>query len=637
MAIKNTILLILFFFSIITNAQKIEYSALNIADSLKDNANAVVRLNQIDIFISSQREMKINTLRVITILNEKGLSAIDAIENYNKRTVVKDIEVTVYDILGKEIKKIKRKDFKDESAVGGSTLFSDSRYLYLDYTPVQYPFTVVYKSELQTSTTAFIPQWYPFSNYYVSVEKSVLNVTYPDNLGFKKKEFNFKNFSISKTLDTATHLSYTASNLPVQKLEDYSPSFSSLFPKVMMGLEEFHLEGVDGKAKTWKEFGEWYSSEVLSGTTALSEETKAKMKVLVGDEKDPIKKARLIYDYVQKKSRYVSIQVGIGGWKPMLATDVDRLGYGDCKALTNYTKALLAAVDVPSYNVVLYGDSTKKNIETDFVSMQGNHMILAIPNGIDYTWLECTSQDDPFGFQGNFTDDRDVLVVKPDGGEIVHTAIYDDKNNSQVSTGSYSLSASGDLTGTIAIVSRGSQFVTKASLENEQPIERDNHYKSYWRNINNLKIKSLAFTNDKTAVSFTENVALSAANYGNLLAGKMMFAVNAFNQYLGSVKRIRNRKNPFEIQRGFLDIDQITIALPAGFMIEFLPPNYELKTQFGEYTIEFSKKENNSIIYKRSLFIKKGLFTTADYDNYRLFIEQVSKNDNAKMILTQNK
>jgi hypothetical protein len=31
----------------------------------------------------------------------------------------------------------------------------------------------------------------------------------------------------------------------------------------MMGLEEFHLEGVDGKAKTWKEFGEWYSREVF--------------------------------------------------------------------------------------------------------------------------------------------------------------------------------------------------------------------------------------------------------------------------------------------------------------------------------------------------------------------------------------
>ena len=636
MAYKNSILLILIFFSIATKAQKIEYSALNIPDSLKENANAVVRLNQIDIVISSQREMKINTLRVITVLNEKGLSAIDAVENYNKRTVVKDIEATVYDAFGKEIKKIKRKDFKDESAAGGSTLFSDSRYLYLDYTPIQYPFTVVYKSESQTSTTAFIPQWYPFSNYYVSVEKSILNVTYPPNLGFKKREFNFKNFEINKTVDTSTQLSYIASNLPVQKLEDYTPPSNSIFPKVMMGLEEFHLEGVDGKAKTWKEFGEWYSRDVLSGTTALSEETKSKMKALVGTEIDPIKKAKLIYDYVQKKSRYISIQVGIGGWKPMLATDVDRLGYGDCKALTNYTKALLAAVDVPSYNVILYGDSTKKNIEADFVSMQGNHMILAIPNGNKYTWLECTSQDDPFGFQGSFTDDRDVLVVKPEGGEIVHTDIYEDNNNSQISKGSYTLSATGDLTGVIEIVSRGSQFVNKASLENQQPVERDNHYKSYWRNISNLKIKSLAFTNDKAAVSFTENIDLSAINYGNLSAGKMMFAINAYNQYLGSVKRIRNRKNPFEIQRGYVDIDEIEVILPAKFTVDFLPNGFELNTKFGEYKTQIIKIDATKLIYKRSIFLKKGFYSNKEYEDYRLFMEQISKNDNGKIIITKN-
>ena len=61
-------------------------------------------------------------------------------------------------ISGKEIKKIKRKDFKDQSAVSGSTLFSDNRVLYLDYTPISYPFTIVYTSEIETSSTAFIPQ-----------------------------------------------------------------------------------------------------------------------------------------------------------------------------------------------------------------------------------------------------------------------------------------------------------------------------------------------------------------------------------------------------------------------------------------------------------------------------------------------
>jgi hypothetical protein len=616
-------------------AQKNEYSILLISDSLKVNANAVVRLNQIDIVISSQRNMTISTKRVITVLNEKGLSAIDAVENYNKKTTVKDIEAYVYDGLGNEVKKIKRKDFKDQSAVGSSTLFSDSRYVYLDYTPTQYPFTVVYESKLETSNTAFIPQWYPVSNFFVSVEKSVLNVDCPLNLGFKKMEFNFENFNIQKTNDTPAQLSYTASNILAQKQEDYSPAFSAVLPKVMMALELFHLEDVDGSAKTWKEFGQWYSDEILSGTTVLSEETKAKMRTLVGEEKDPIRKAKLIYNYVQQKSRYVSIQVGIGGWKPMYANDVDRLGYGDCKALTNYTKALLEAVDVPSYNTILYGDSYKKDIESEFVSMQGNHMILAIPNGNKYTWLECTSQDDPFGYQGTFTDDRNVLVIKPEGGEIVRTKLYEDRGNTQLSSGTYSLSKEGDLLGEIKIVSEGSQYNQKAMLENLQPTEKEAHYKKYWSNISNLKINKTAFSNDKENVRLTERTEISAVNYGNISGGKMMFALNAYNQYTGSVKRIRNRKNPFEIQRGFSDVDEITIVLPHEFTVEFLPNNYELKTKFGAYKTEFIKKDNGSILYKRSLFINKGMYSNTEYDEYRVFIEQVSRNDNAKTILTK--
>jgi hypothetical protein len=634
MKIKILLLTIFVGITFTLKAQNNEYSAVLISDSLKENANAIVRLNQIDITISSQRSMTINTKRVITVLNEKGLSAIDAIENYNKKTTVRDIEAYVYDSFGNEIKKIKRKDFKDQSAVGSSTLFSESRYLYLDYTPTQYPFTVVYESKLETSNTAFIPQWYPVSNFFVSVERSILNVDCRENLGFKKMEFNFENFNIQKTIDTATQLSYTASNISAQKQEEYSPAFTVILPKVMMGLELFHLEDVDGSAKSWKEFGQWYSHEILTDTTILPEETKAKMRALVGDEKDPIMKAKLIYKYVQKKSRYVSIQVGIGGWKPMEASDVDRLGYGDCKALTNYTKALLEAVDVPSYNTILYGDRYKKDIESDFVSMQGNHMILAVPNGDNYTWLECTSQDDPFGYQGTFTDDRNVLVIKSEGGEIVRTKLYEDRDNTQVSAGTYSLSKNGDLSGKITIVSEGSQYNQKALLENLPPTEKEAHYKRYWGNISNLKINNAAFSNDKENIRLTEKTEISAVNYGNISGGKMMFALNVYNQYTGSVKRIRNRKNPFEIQRGFSDTDEIAIVLPHEFTVEFLPSNYELKSKFGEYKTKYIKKDDGSLIYKRSLFIKKGMYSNTDYDEYRLFIEQVSRNDNAKIILT---
>ena len=628
--------LFFFLFTLILSAQKSEYAVTAISDSLKENANAVVRLDQMDITIASQRSMNIKTQRVVTVLNEKGLGNIDAYQHYDKSLSVKNIEAVVYDISGKEIKKIKRKDFKDNSAVSGSTLFSDSRVLYLDYTPISYPFTIVYTSEIETSSTAFIPRWYFLGDYNVSVEKCILNVSFPNNLGFKKKEFYFSGFDIKKTIDTDTKLSYVALNILARKVEDYSPSTDDLFPKVMMGLEKFHLEGVDGTATTWEAFGKWYGEKILTGTTTLPEETKTKIKALVGDEKDPIKKAKIIYDYVQKKSRYVNIAVGIGGWKPMLASDVDRLGYGDCKALSNYTKALLQVVDVPSYNTILYGDRYKSNIQSDFVSMQGNHMILAIPNGNHYTWLECTSQDAPFGYQGTFTDDRDVLIIKPEGGEIVRTKVYEDLGNTQKDKGLYSIDENGNFSGSLSIVSEGSQYNTKARLETLQPTEKEAHYKDYWSNINNLKLGKISFTNNKENIQFTEDVQTSALNYAAISANKMIFTVNAFNQTSANVKRIRNRKTPLQIQRGYLDSDEIEINLPTGYTIEFLPQNFELKGKFGEYKTEIIKKENNKLTYKRSIFINKGQYSSKEYDEYRLFMEQVARNDNAKIILTKN-
>lgn len=633
---KTLLKFFLIFFTFLSSAQKKEYPISIISDTLKQNADAVVRLDQMDITIASQRNMNIKVIRVVSVLNAKGLNDIDAYQHYDKTTTIKNIEAIVYDAFGNEIKKIKRKDFRDRSAVGGSTIFSDNRVVYLEYTPVSYPFTIVYTSETETSNTAFIPQWYFLGGYDVSVEKCVLNVNYPPYLGFKKKEFHFSNFKIKKTIDTETQLSYEAINILAQKSEVLSPSPKDLFPRVMMGLENFHLEGVDGKATTWEAFGKWYDDKILTGTTMLPEETKIKIKALVGNENDPIKKAKIVYDYVQKKSRYVNIAIGIGGWKPMQAADVDRLGYGDCKALSNYTRTLLQVVGVPSYNTILYGDHYKSDIHSDFVSMQGNHMILAIPNGNNYTFLECTSQDDPFGYQGTFTDDRDVLVVKPEGGEIVRTTIYSDRGNSQKNKGSYMIDPQGNLSGSLSVISEGTVYSKKMDIEHLQPKEKEAYYKEYWDNINNLKLDKTVFNNDKENIRFTENVEISAANFGAISSNKMIFVVDAFNQYAGNVKRIRNRKNPFQIQRGQLDTDEIEIYLPEGFSIEFLPSDFDLKGKFGEYKTEIIKKDNNKLIYKRSMFLNKGKYSNTEYDEYRLFMEQISKNDNAKIILTKN-
>ncbi len=56
---------------------------------------------------------------------------------------------------------------------------------------------------------------------------------------------------------------------------------------------------------------------------------------------DKRQKVFALYDYLQKNTRYISVQLGIGGWQPFPADYVATKRYGDCKALSNFMVALL--------------------------------------------------------------------------------------------------------------------------------------------------------------------------------------------------------------------------------------------------------------------------------------------------------
>ncbi|WP_291128121.1 DUF3857 domain-containing protein [Flavobacterium sp. UBA7682] len=625
----------LLLFSFFVSAQKLEYSILTIPDSLKQNANAVVRSNQLNINIASQKSMTFKKLKVVTILNELGLRSLDLSENYDKNNRVNKIEATAYDAFGKELKTYRRKDFKDQSATDDGSIFSDNRVLYLDYTPITYPFTMVYESETESANTVFIPSWFPIEGYLVSTQNTLITISFKPELKLNVKELNFSdNFPIDK-LETSGSISYSAKNLMAQKPEELSPKFEQIFPKVMFGLSVFSLEGVNGKADSWNEMGKWFHDEILYGTNELSDETKNKVKNLVGNEKDPLKKAAIIYKYVQEKTRYVSIQEGIGGWKPMLAKDVDKLGYGDCKALTNYTKTLLEQVGVTSYYARLYGDSNKREINTDIVSFQSNHVILAIPNHTDYVWLECTSQILPFGFQGDFTDDRNAFVIKPDGGEIVRTKTFTETDNLKTIKASYTITQEGNLTGKVKIISKALRYDSSYSKERMSKEDQIKNYKEEFSNINNLTIKKISFSNNPATIEFIEDLELVAEGYAQNSGGKLLFALNAFDQNSYVPKRYRTREFPFQMDRGYTNEAEIEITIPDGFIIEAKPDGITLDTEFGYYKIEFIAETANKIICKRKMVLKKGFYDKSKYESYRKFRETLAKNDNSKIVITK--
>lgn len=607
------------------------YNTITIPAELKENANAVIRNSKEDIVIASRNSMKITEHRVVTVFNESGVTYMGTQAYFDKTTNVRNIEAFIYDKNGQQLKKFKRKDFKDVSVSSDSDI-TDNRVLYLDYTPVSYPFTVVFNCETESQNTAFIPMWSPVERAFLSTELAERTITADPSLGFRYKEFNFGDVKLEKQQQGNTY-SFKATNVPALRREDEAPSLNTVMPFVLFGLEKFYLEGVNGEVPDWSAMGSWMYTTLINGTEALPQETIDKIKALTANETDPLKKARIVYKYVQSKTRYVSIQLGIGGWKPMLAKDVDRLGYGDCKALSNYTRALLKAVGVESYCTVIYGGNNARDLQRDFVSMQGNHMILAIPDKGNYLWLECTSQVSPFAYQGNFTDNRYALVIKPEGGEIVRTHTYQPADNTQVSVSSLTLSADGVLSGSLKRVSAGLQYDDRYYLTRLSADELSKTYKKRFSHLNGLALKKTDLKNDSDNILLTEELQVEVPSYGSNSGGRLIFPINAFNQVSYVPVRYRSRKMPLEVDYGYTDQDEVTIALPEGYTVEAMPQSVSFTEKFGEYKAEYSLVDKNKILLKRTIKLNEGLYPKEDYEKYREFRDKIARNENAKAVL----
>ena len=608
------------------------YKLESIPVDLKTKANAVVRLNDVSVVITSKDELSIKEKRIVTVLNEKGNSAIGAYASYDKYNKIKKIEARIFDESGEEIKKFKKRDFIDRSAVDGGTLYSDSRVLLMGYTPATYPYTVEFYYELESSNTAAIPTWRPITGYYVGVEKDIYNLQDNEDLGLRFKEKNLQDYNITKS-NSSTSLSYTLENaLPIAP-EDLSPSYYNYYPQVLVAMENFSFYGVEGKAKNWLEFGDWINDALLEGRNEVTEETKQEVLGITANLDDPIEKAKAVFQFVQENTRYISVQVGIGGVQPIPALEVDQLKYGDCKGLTNYTKSLLEVVGVTSYYCIVEAGREIIDLEDDFASLeQGNHIILAIPTDGDTVWLDCTSQLHPFNFIGDFTDNRNVLVVKPSGSEIVKTQLYVDSSNYQLTTADIKLKADGSFASKINRKTRGLQYDDRFYIERRANDKVNEYYKYHWSYINNLEILGYKFHNNKVDVEFTEDVDVEASAYASVSGDRLLFKPNVFNQNSYVPTRYRSRKMPIDISRGYLDEDIFKVEIPEGFEIEALPENIEIKNKFGEYHFEISTSDN-IITYKRKLFLKKGQYPNTDYKNYRDFRKQISKADNSKIVL----
>lgn len=612
-----------------------DHSAEHISAALKNRAHAVIRDSKTVIDMRSANNVSISIQKTITVLNKNGDKYGTLGLFYDKNTSIKSAKGEIYDEFGRLVTKISLNNFKDESAVNDFSLFEDSRVKYYMPQINSYPYTVVYSYEIRNKQNLIIPEWNPVPGFDVAVEKSSYQFVCNPTDEIRVHSRNYVGTPEEATLEKQKSWTWQIENVPAVRHEIYAPNPDTYFTSIKVAPKNFSYYNFKGAYEDWQGLGQLCYDYLLKDKRILSPETIQTIKKLVENDTDDKEKAKKIYDHFQKKTRYISVQIGIGGFQPIKASEVDRLGYGDCKALVNYMQALLEVADIPSYYCIVEAGDEKTDLIPSFASMeQGNHAILCLPLANDTTWLECTSQDAPFGYLGSFTDDRWVFAYTKDGGKMLKTPKFGAETSTQAREAMLTLSKNGKISGDLTTYFQGAQFDNHFSLIKKTPIEKERQLKHLY-DINNIEFTSVDLAADNDIPLFTEKLGVNIENYGSVTDNRISFFPNLFNVQR-TIPSVRNRSLSFEIKRGYTDIDSIYFTLDGEIVPIFLPKQVKIESKFGNYEL-IAKLVDGKLFYYRKLVIQDGVFPPEDYELYESFMQEVATNDKLRLTLNLGK
>lgn len=609
-----------------------KFPVTDIPENLRKDVNVVVREHRATFRILARNQATYSVYKVITIFNEQGNDHAREVIGYDKLIKVRAFTATSYDAAGKYLKRVKNSEIYDQSVYDGGTLFSDSRLKSATLVQGNFPYTVEFAYELEFRYLYHIPRFHALSEEKMAVQKASYTLEYLPSLKPKYKAINIDKAPVPGNNGVFESVSWEFENLLPVKKEPHGPSNDHYIPIILAAPSKFEYDAYVGSMDTWDEFGQWIGS-LNKGRDQLPDATKQKILELTAGLTTTEEKTRALYQYMQGKTRYVGIQLGIGGYQPFEASVVDQTGYGDCKALSNYMVSMLKTVGIPSHYVLVYAGPYAPALKADFVSSQFNHAVVAVPNGMDTLWLECTSQTVPFGYAGHHTGNRKALIITDTGAKIVSTPRYLADDNVQSTRADVTVDLNGNGRASVTTYYKGLQY-ENGGLDNLLDNQFDEQKKWVLNNtkIPSFDLSSFKFSNHKDKIPMARlDMELSLSRLANVSGKRIFLTPNLMNRSNYIPEKAEGRKTQVVRHLAFTDVDSIRYHLPEGIYPEFLPENVKLSTRFGEYEASYHVDQGN-LLYIRKLKMKQGAFPPESYQEFIDFYKNMSKADNTKIV-----
>lgn len=616
---------------VMAHADKQSYPVSEIPTELQTGASAVIRYDSTSVQLSGT-DIIIKNKMVITILNAQGAAWSTFRKTYNSFSNIENISGQLYDAKGDLISKLKKSDLIDVSTFGSSFSFHDDlRLKAYSFNHNIYPYTVVYEYTTKSGSSFFMPDWQPQPNEKIAVEQSVFLLTTDAGNTVIHKASNLPQ---QVQMSVSEQGNSKVSKWRVAQLKAFYPEYATetgdYLPHIKFSPKQVNFKPFTGSSDSWATYGDFFY-RINKDRDQLPSEVVEKVKKMTDTISTPATKIAFLYKYLQKNTRYVANEFGLAGWQTFPAADINRLGYGDCKGLSNYMKALLKAVDIPSHLVMVHaGTGSYEKINPDFVGYSFNHMILCIPQPQDTIWLECTSTSNAPGYLGSFTQNRNVLLLTPEGGKIARTPHYNKKRSYAKKSIELQIDPENKeqplkWQAEYAGINQEGLLPLYLSINKEKKL-RERVLSTF--PYKDLKVEQMDYSiieqSELNSPKILEHLELKTANLCTKSANQLFVSIPIDENPLEQITSYEQRSQPFALEKDFNYTFHFKIGIPAGYELVSLPKEVNSEHPFGNLSSKV-RAEKGQLYIDINFNQNSGVFDPKTFEHYYKFSNQTGQ------------
>lgn len=608
--------------------------------------SAVVLVNDASITVGEDGKVRKVMTYAIRILAREGRYLAFAKAFYRTETgKVSEIKAWLIRPTG-EVKKY-GKDETVDIAAGDNDVYNDARAKFINASDDADAGAVFGYQVVEEDRSFFNQDIWPFQSGIQPVLSSRYSLSLPSN--WRASGVTFNHSKIEPVVSGSTY-AWEARNLAPIKEEPSSPEITNLAPRIAVSYYPAQGARTNGAKSfdNWVEVSRWYT-DLSEPQAAPNEQLVAKAKQLTAGAKTELEKIQAIARYAQDV-RYISIQVGIGGYRPHAATDVFAKSYGDCKDKANLMRVMLKAVNIESYLLLIHaGDPTY--VREEWASPNWfNHCIIAVkvsdetktatvithPKLGRLLVFDATDDDTPLGDLPEHEQGSFALLAAGDNGTLLRMPTTTPEENRMERQSEITLDADGAITASVRENSLGQTAVGYRRYFRKFSRPEYNEIISRWvaRAANGAKVSKINPTDGSADGRFALEVEFTAAGYGQVMQDRLLIFRPAVLDQLEAVSLVETKRTHPVVLDPQAYNETVRVKLPAGFEVDEMPDAIKLDASFGTFTATYEVKDGH-LLFTRKLVQRAATIPVEDYAKVKSFYAGIRAAEQAPVVLAK--